>query len=527
MTRALGVEITAMLRARGVDTVFGIPGVHNQELYRGMEAAEIRHVLARHEQGAGFMADGYARASGRPGVAFVITGPGLTNIMTPMGQAYSDSVPMLVISSALDDIETRHGQLHQMRDQVAAAGTVCDWSVEARTAEDAYALIDRALEEFHHSRARPKHIQVPMGLLSGAAPPFPEAPTPFANPELDCHAIAQAAAHIEAASRPLVILGGGSSGAAPEVRALLTRIQAASFASYAGRGVAEPGDPLHFGSMLARPGSADIAREADLLIVLGSTLSEVDLWRDRLGHVCPAIRVDIDADVLRQDLGHGTLGIKGDVGQVCVALLAAIDTPRDSQWSAARVAEQIALWRQEVSDERPGVAEVCEILLSAVPQGALFFSDMTQLAYGAKEIYPLGAPGLWHHPYGFGTLGFALPAAIGGKLARPEEPVIAIAGDYGFQYTVQELATAVELGLSLPILLWDNGKLGEIEDSIRRAQIRPNAVIARNPDFVSLARAYGAAAVDPADPVALSAAIGQALEHPGPTLIRVTPETVA
>ncbi|MEX0312166.1 MAG: thiamine pyrophosphate-binding protein, partial [Tateyamaria sp.] len=129
-TRPLGAQISHMLKDRGVDVIFGIPGVHNQEMYRGIEEAGITHVLARHEQGAGFMADGYARATGKPGVAYVITGPGLTNIMTPMGQAYSDSVPMLVISSCLDETAATKGQLHQMKDQRAAAETVCDWSEE-------------------------------------------------------------------------------------------------------------------------------------------------------------------------------------------------------------------------------------------------------------------------------------------------------------------------------------------------------------------------------------------------------------
>ena len=120
-TRPLGAQISHMLKSRGVEVIFGIPGVHNQEMYRGIEEAGLTHVLARHEQGAGFMADGYARATGKPGVAYVITGPGLCNTMTPMGQAYSDSVPLLVLSSCLDETALRKGQLHQMKDQRAAA----------------------------------------------------------------------------------------------------------------------------------------------------------------------------------------------------------------------------------------------------------------------------------------------------------------------------------------------------------------------------------------------------------------------
>ena len=173
MQRPLGAEISHMLKSRGVDVIFGIPGVHNQEMYRGIEEAGISHVLARHEQGAGFMADGYARASGKPGVAYVITGPGVCNIMTPMGQAYTDSVPVLVISSCLDETAARKGQLHQMKDQRGAAATVCDWSEEARTPQAAYALIDRALREFEMDRPRSKHIQVPIAALCAPAPAAP------------------------------------------------------------------------------------------------------------------------------------------------------------------------------------------------------------------------------------------------------------------------------------------------------------------------------------------------------------------
>jgi len=159
-----------------------------------------------------------------------------------------------------------------------------------------------------------------------------------------------------------------------------------------------------------------------------------------------------------------------------------------------------------------------------LPKGTLIYSDMTQFAYVSKELYPLDRPNLWHHPYGFGTLGYALPAAIGGKIGKPGTPVVAIAGDYGFHYTMQELGVAVELGLSLPIILWDNGKLKEIEDSMIASQIAPNAVVARNPDFCALARAFGAGAEKPKTPEEFKQALQTALKVNGPTLIHVTPD---
>jgi acetolactate synthase-1/2/3 large subunit/5-guanidino-2-oxopentanoate decarboxylase len=519
VTRPLGAQISHMLKARGVDVIFGIPGVHNQEMYRGIEEAGITHVLARHEQGAGFMADGYARASGKPGVAYVITGPGLCNIMTPMGQAYSDSVPLLVISSCLDDTAGQHGQLHQMKDQRAAAATVCDWSEEARTPQAAYTLIDRALTEFEVDRRRPKHIQVPISVLQAAAP---AAGPRSALAAPDIISVEAALRPILTARRPLFIFGGGAANVSHIARDLMAALGAASFTSYAGRGIADPDDPLHFGAALARPDSAAILAQSDMVVAVGTELAEVDIWRDALGHKGRFIRIDKDAGALAR--GPQGLHLRCDAGAALRKLLemAQGHTP-DTDWAAADVVRARARWRADVDAERPGILPLCDALRDAVPEDTMIYSDMTQFAYVAKEVWDMERPGHWHHPYGFGTLGYATPAAIGGAIARKGAPTLAIIGDYGFHYTMQELGVAVELGLSLPIILWDNGKLGEIEDSMIRAQIAPNAVIARNPDFCKLAEAFGARAVKPQSIAAFQDAVRAAFEADGPTLIYVTP----
>ncbi|GFE65949.1 hypothetical protein KIN_30230 [Litoreibacter roseus] len=203
------------------------------------------------------------------------------------------------------------------------------------------------------------------------------------------------------------------------------------------------------------------------------------------------------------------------------ALLVDAPATADTDWTANEVSSARSKWTAEVNSERPGILAVCDALKDVAPSDTMFFSDMTQFAYAAKEVYPMDFPGHWHHPYGFGTLGYALPAAIGGKVARGERPVIAIAGDYGFQYTLQELGTAVELRLSLPIVIWDNGKLGEIEDSMVAAQIAPNAVVQRNPDFCQIATAYGARCAAPRTLADFKSAILDALAAPGPTVIHV------
>jgi acetolactate synthase-1/2/3 large subunit/5-guanidino-2-oxopentanoate decarboxylase len=512
-----------MLKDRGIEVIFGIPGVHNQEMYRGIEEAGLTHVLARHEQGAGFMADGYARATGKPGVAYVITGPGLCNIMTPMGQAYSDSVPMLVLSSCLDEVAAKRGQLHQMKDQRAAAETVCDWSHEARTAEAAYTLIDRALSEFKIQRPRSKHIQVPIAVLEADAQAFPprtpSTPQPAQPRASD---VAQVRALLSEARRPLFIFGGGV-GEPTAVRRLLQTTKAASFTTYAGRGVVAPDASLHFGSALARPGSADVIATADLVIAIGTELAEVDIWRARLGHDAPLVRVDIDPEVLNDAQG-ATVQVLCDANAF-VRTLADLDgSEPQTDWTAQEVTLARARWRSEIEAERPGILTVVDALREAVPDGTMIYSDMTQFAYAAKEVWDMDRPGHWHHPYGFGTLGYATPAAIGGAIGRAGLPTMAIIGDYGFHYTMQELGVAVELGLSLPIILWDNGKLGEIEDSMTRAQIAPNAVVAQNPDFCKLAEAFGARAAAPTSLAELAGVLKQAFSANCPTLIYLTPK---
>ncbi|MBV1902059.1 MAG: 5-guanidino-2-oxopentanoate decarboxylase [Marinosulfonomonas sp.] len=524
--RTLGGEIAFALRARGVDTVFGIPGVHNVEMYRGIEAAGITHVLARHEQGAGFMADGYARASGKPGVAFVISGPGLTNIMTPMGQAYSDSVPLLVISSCLPDVPAIPGRLHEMRDQEGAAACVCDWSETAKDGAHAFELLNRAFDEFATQRSRPKHIQIPTDVLATLSDPAPKAT--HSRPEtadVSPDVMAQIVTRLRGAKRPLFILGGGAISAVDFARRALAHFAAASFTTYTGRGIARPDDPLAFGSYLARPGSADVIGGSDCVVAIGATLAEVDLWRDTLGHDSDHmfIRVDIDAAVLAD--GHGAdICVQADAQVFLSGLIAAsVGHKAKTLWRPEQIGATRARWRGELENERPGIVPLCDALRAALPPKTMICSDMTQLAYVAKEVWDMAAPGLWHHPYGFGTLGYGLPAAIGAKLARPDQPVVAIAGDYGFQYTMQELGVAAELGLSLPIILWDNGKLGEIEDCMVAAQIAPNAVRARNPDFERLAAAYGAGYQRPRSLAEVKTALQVALQADGPTIVHLSP----
>lgn len=523
MQRPLGAQISHMLKDRGVDTIFGIPGVHNQELYRGIEEAGITHILPRHEQGAGFMADGYARVTGKPGVCYVITGPGLCNIMTAMGQAYSDSVPLLVISSCLDQTAGVNGQLHQMRDQRAAAETVCAWSLEARSAAEAYSLIDRALLEFSQARARqgrarPCHIQIPISVLEALAPPAP--PRPVIATETKHRPMAGVIEAIANAKKPLFIFGGGAKGAGYPARDVVRLLGAACFETYAGRGVIGT-YALNYSSYLARSGAAQVLGQADVVVLVGSELSHSDLLRADAGIRGRLIQVDIDVVAFRSECEWPVLS---DSRTFLEELRTALEGHKPvATWDEKDVRVCKARWRKEVDADYPNTLPVIDALRKAIPDFCHVYSDMTQLAYASLEAWPLNGMTTWSHPSGFGTLGYSLPASIGAAVARKDLPVLCIIGDYGIQYSIAELGTAVELRRPLPIILWDNGKLGAIEDSMISAQIAPNAVIQRNPDFLALAKAYGAASVEPATLDDIAPALEAAFKTDGPTVIRLTP----
>ena len=409
-----------------------------------------------------------------------------------------------------------------MKDQEGAAATVCDWSETARSPQAAYQLIDRALAENAAGVGLPKHMQVPISLLEGAAPPPPTAPALPQTSDTPAAALAQVVTMLAEAQRPLFIFGGGAVKGCETWVDGFAGLGAASFTTYAGRGTIPDDAPLHFGSTLARPSSAEVIASADLVIAVGTRLSEVDLWRDALGHQAPLVRIDLDPESL-SDRHNADLRILGDAAAQMRGIVAAAKGANG--WSADEVRQQRAKWRSELLAERPGILPVAEYLHSVLPENTMIYSDMTQFAYAAKEVYPMSRPGHWHHPYGFGTLGYALPAAIGGQVGRKTAagylPTLAIHGDYGFQYTLQELGVAVELGLPLPIIIWDNGKLGEIEASMVAAQIAPNAVIQRNPDFLKLAEAYGAHATQPKTLDELGEALAAAFAADRPTIIRV------
>lgn len=489
----VGEALVRLLEAYEVDTIFGIPGTHSLELYRGLAKSSIRHISPRHEQGGGFMADGYARSSGKPGVCFVITGPGVTNITTPLGEAYMDSVPLLVISpvNTPDPSHRNIGRLHEITDQAAVTAPLTASSPTANNAEDIPDLVARAFAVFASQRPRPVHISIPLPVLAqDVAREWRVAPVP-GRPAASKDQIAECARLLDGAVRPVIFAGGGARFASSSVLGLAEKLGAPLITSVAGRGII-PGDhPLYPGAQLSAALVRNLFAEADVALLLGTELAQTEHFCDSLRLPELQIRVNLDPGALMG--GNQSMGLLADVGPCVDSLrdLVAVAPKERRQWaesSCENIRNAIPVNFTPKNRIHMGVLEAIE---RALPADAFVVSDMTQIAYTAVEYLPWSRPGAWLHPTGYGTLGYALPAAIGAKIAAPQSKIVVLVGDAGLQYTLQEMSLATELGLDLVVILWNNDRLLQINDDMDAAGITPVGVEQRNPDFLMLARAYG------------------------------------
>lgn len=497
MRQRLGNYLIEMLEARGIRHVFGIPGVHNLELYRGLAASSIRHVTGRHEQGLGFMADGYARVSGKPGVCFTITGPGLTNIVTAMGQAYGDSIPLLVISSEnrLGEIGTGRGFLHELPDQLGIAAKV-SISAERVTAADRLPdALARAFAAASGARPRPAYLEIPRDVLAADASGLP---TPVADPVLprpgaSSASVTEAARQLAQAHAPIILAGGGALEAAAEVRELAERLGAPLVMTINARGLLPPEHPLAVSLSASLAPIRALIAAADLVLAIGTELgpTDYDLYSDEGFPSLPRlIRIDIEAAQLERNL-RPSLALLGDARATARALLDAGigQAPRLRGTAAAQRACSEALSSLSAAMRRQ--IEFLDVIRNTLPN-AILVGDSTQPVYAGNLGFAAAAPGSWFNSAtGYGTLGYALPASTGAGLGAPDRPIVCLVGDGGIQFSLGELAVPRDVGAWTAIVVWNNHGYGEIKHSMLAVDITPEGVDVRPPSFADLARAFG------------------------------------
>jgi len=530
-----GEVLVKLLEGYGVEQVFGIPGVHTVELYRGLARSSINHVTPRHEQGAGFMADGYARTSGKPGVCFIITGPGMTNITTAMGQAYADSIPMLVISSvqSRSQLGGGRGKLHELPNQSALVGGVAAFSHTLMSAAQLPGVLARAFALFQAGRPRPVHIEIPLDVLvEDADELLASLPVHIDRAGAAPAAISRMTELLAGAQRPLILAGGGAIDAAAELSELAELLDAPVALTINAKGLLPSTHPLLIGSTQSLVATRALVADADVVLAIGTELAETDYDVTFAGGfeiTGKLLRIDIDADqTVRNYPPH--IALVADSRNAAQALLSALShkalAERRNDWGQVRAArlrdELAASWDTATLAQ----TRFLETVLQELPD-AVFVGDSTQPVYTGNLTFNPERPRRWFNSStGYGTLGYALPAAIGAWLGGPLEkgirpPVVCLIGDGGLQFTLPELASAVEARTPVIVLLWNNQGYEEIKKYMVNRAIEPVGVDIYTPDFIGVAKALGCAAEVISSVAQLRSALRAATDRQGPTVIEI------
>lgn len=507
----LAEAILDVLQHAGVDTVFGVPGNHNIELYRYLPDSSIKHVTARHEQGAGFMADGYARVRDVPGVCFVVTGPGLTNITTPMGQALADSVPLLVIAT-VGDQPTREGRLHELPDQLSIASGVSVEAVQPQDPQSAIIWLQKSLVAHKSARPGPRYLQIPLSWWQQTVevPQRPETVPHLSAGEPD---LASALGLLDEAACPLILVGGGSRLAGPQVQQLAEWLGAPVVNTVNAKGLLPANHPLWVGGSPSLPGVRDLLATADVLIAVGTELGETDYDLLMLGDIAwtqPLLRIDIDAQQLNLNVSP-TVGLVGDAAQVLSRLLEALPVEPRSAWcDFVSERHRNARYPHMHAD----FAAFFDVIDAVLPE-AVVVGDSTRPTYYATWMWERPYPARYFHSAsGYGTLGYALPAAIGAQIAQPNAPVVALIGDGGLLFTLGELAVAVQEKVPVKIIVWNNSGYQEIANSMAASGIDASSTQYKAPDFQQIAIGFGAAVFAPVNLDELAQALRERVSGP-------------
>ena len=536
--RTTGWLVIETIKNYGVDAVFGIPGTHNLEFYRPLAEFGIRAVTSRHEQGAGYAADGWSLQTGLPGVVITTSGPGLLNALSAAGTAYAESRPMIILAPgpARGKEFADVGTLHETKDQLSAAAAIVERARRVQTAIEAVAAVHEAFELFATTRPRPVYIEVPLDLLEEeVGDEVPAAAlearefAPVAAP--DTAAVAAAAAALAGAQDPVILAGGGSRGAAAELRHLAEQLGAPVVTTLNAKGVLDETHPLALGSNLRLAAARNRARDADVLLVVGAKLGEAELWVDALEARGRVIRIDLLETQLQKNQA-AEIGIVADAAVAIAGISAALDTPGANPRvdaaaaAAAGVVATRAAVRAESAELDPVNTALGELIAGVLPEQAIVSTDSSQIAYwGLLNALTSRTPNSTPYMGTYATLGYGLPAAIGSRIAAPERPAFTVLGDGALMFSMQEFITVVEQGIDVTVIVIDNGGYAEIRQNEADAGIAPVGVVLAQPDWAAVATAFGGAGQRVSTPAELAAAVDAAVARGGLQLIHLRQDT--
>jgi acetolactate synthase I/II/III large subunit len=516
-----GEAIVSGLIAHGVDTVFGLPGAQIYGLFDAFQQAQLKVIGARHEQACGYMAYGYARSTGRPGVFSVVPGPGVLNAGAALLTAFGANEPVLCLTGQVPTafLDKGRGHLHEMPDQLATLRTFVKWAERIEYPDAAPTLVSRAFQEMLSGRRGPVALEMPWDVFTqraetGAAKPFDAFPAPLP----DSGRVKSAAALIAASKTPMIFVGSGAIHAREEVLELAEMIDAPVVAFRSGRGIVSNAHELG----LTMAAAYRLWPQTDLMIGIGTRmeLTTMTRWPFRPDGL-KSIRIDIDPIEMRRVTSD--ISIIADARAGTNELLAAVRKAGYKKSSGRRgvIHEASAAAAQEIQKVQPQMAYL-NVLREVLPDNAIVTDELSQVGFASWYGFPVYEPRTFISSGYQGTLGSGFPTALGAKVANPDRPVVAITGDGGFMFGVQELATAVQFNIAVVTLVFNNNAYGNVRrDQRERFEGRVVASDLVNPDFVKLAESFGVGAARVTSPELFRPALEKALAHGGPYLIDI------
>ena len=526
MPRMSGAQALArQLRSEGVDAIFTLPGVQIMAAFDALYDLrdDIRLVQTRHEQATTYMADGYAKATGKVGVAMVVPGPGALNATAGLGTAFASSSPVLLISGqiASNTLGKRQGQLHEVEDQLDVFKPITKWNHRVTEVGEIPEAVHEAFRQLTTGRPRPVELEVPPDTLATLGDADIIEPEIYPSPVADADAIQRAAEVLARAERPAIIAGGGTiiSGASEELREVAQFLQASVMTTQQGKGILPNDHDLMVGVNYAMVEPVKhVLPDCDALLAVGTRL----LFRVfEPENVPPIVHIDADADEIGKNLPT-EVGIVGDAKQALRQLLErlrAISAPKQSR------SQEIAGYRQSADSDLDELASdqlrIIQDIRGALDDDDILVSGMTNIGYWSHVAYPVNTPRTYLTSSYFGTLGYAYPTALGAKVGMPDKRVVALCGDGGFMYNIQELSTAARYGINAVAVVFNNHAYGaSMWDQTHQYGERFIGTDLNNPDFLKVAEAFGVTGMK-ADPANISEALNQALQANAPVLLEV------
>ena len=511
--------IESLIR-HGIDTIYALPGVHNDHLFDAIFRCgnRIRVLHTRHEQTAAYMALGAALATGRPQVFCVVPGPGLLNASAALLTAYAQGAPVLALIGQIPQasIDRGYGHLHELPDQLGLMRHMTKYAARIRGPSDAPGLVNEAIRAALSGRQRPVALECAIDIWGRVgAVDFPEILPPV-RPEVDLDAVERAAEILGGSRRPALIVGGGALGAATQVRAVAELLEAPVISFRRGRGVLPTSHRLH----APYPVGHRLWKDVDAVLAVGTRMHAQHAWWGTDPELS-IVRVDIDPEETHR-FRAPACAVVGDSADVLDALLARLPAHNRKRPSREKEFASHRAWFTERMSRLEPQASFLNAIRAALPPDGILVDEVTQMGFASRMGFPVDGPRDHLTPGYQENLGWGYGTALGAKAACPDRAVVAITGDGGFMYQANELATAKRHNIGVVSVVFDDGTFGNVK-RIQAEQFGGRLIAndLANPDFVKFARSFGIAASKASDPDQLEDALRRAIRSKAPTLIHV------